>query len=376
MAEKRSGIEFLHNPYFRAVDYWLIMPILLLTAIGIYVLNEVFAYADSGYPQNIYRQAAAAFIGTAIALVICLLETHFIKIIGWILYGISMVCLLIIPFDGYQQVEGADAWLIIPYTGMTFQPSELLKIPLIILSAYFLMDIKEGNRSRLSGFLCIAAIYMPPSALILRQPDAGTLMVIIFAFCCILFVWGIKFRYIFIALSGAIVAAPIIFQYVLQPFQRRRILSTYFPGSDPQADLNLELAKRAISLGGFTGSVADSPVNVPVKESDFIFSAVGEYMGFIGTTAVIILSTFFLLRCLYVASKSVEKEHALIVTGLMGSFAFHFIENMGMVVGLLPVTGIPLPFISGGGTALMVNFISVGIIMNISMYRNLRPVSL
>ena len=108
-----------------------------------------------------------------------------------------------------------------------------------------------------------------------------------------------------------------------------------------------------------------------MKESDFIFSAVSEHMGFIGTTAVILLSFAFLMRCLYVASKASQKSYSYAVICLTGWFAFHFIENMGMNVGLLPITGIPLPFISLGGTALMVNFISIGIILNISMERHL-----
>jgi rod shape determining protein RodA len=96
-------------------------------------------------------------------------------------------------------------------------------------------------------------------------------------------------------------------------------------------------------------------------------------MGFIGTTAIVLLSFFFLMRCLYVAAHASQKAYSFIVVGLTASLAFHFIENMGMCVGLLPITGIPLPFISLGGTALLVNFIAVGIILNISMERNLRP---
>ncbi|MBQ4270816.1 MAG: FtsW/RodA/SpoVE family cell cycle protein, partial [Clostridiales bacterium] len=108
-------------------------------------------------------------------------------------------------------------------------------------------------------------------------------------------------------------------------------------------------------------------IKVPVKESDFVFSAISEHLGFIGTTAVLILAFFFLCRCLFVASRTSRKSYSFIVVGLAASFAFHFIENMGMSVGLLPITGIPLPFISLGGTAMMVNYISFGIILNISM---------
>ena len=117
--------------------------------------------------------------------------------------------------------------------------------------------------------------------------------------------------------------------------------------------------------------VASGLVSVPVKESDFIYTAISEHMGFIGTTAVIILSFLFLMRCLYVASHATQKAYSFTIIGLTAGFAFHFIENMGMCVGLLPITGIPLPFISLGGSAILVNFISLGIILSISMERNL-----
>ena len=160
-----------------------------------------------------------------------------------------------------------------------------------------------------------------------------------------------------------------IWSFYLKPYQKKRILSLIFEGSDPVSEWNLVQSKAAIASGGLTGNHTGILVKVPVKESDFIYSAVSERMGFIGTTAILLLAFFFLVRCLYVASKSSRKAYSYIVVGLTGSYAFHFIENMGMCVGLLPITGIPLPFVSMGGTAMMVNFISLGFILNISMDR-------
>ena len=122
--------------------------------------------------------------------------------------------------------------------------------------------------------------------------------------------------------------------------------------------------------GGLTGNHTGILTPVPVKESDFIFAAISEHMGFIGTTAVIILSFFFICRCLYVAAKIHSKSASYALTGLAAYFAFHYIENMGMAVGLLPITGIPLPFISLGGSAMLINYLAFGIILNISMSRN------
>jgi len=368
----RSGIEQLRNNYFRAVDYWLIVPILTLTMIGLYVLNGVLREGFDDYPQNLYKQAGAAVMGIFIALIICLLETHFLKLIGWAMYSLSIMLLLVVRFDNFSMkaLWGADSWMKLPVLG-TFQPSELAKIGLVLVVAYLFEDISEKRITAKKGILYIAIVYAIPLFLIYKQPDFGTAMVIVFSFACILFIWGLKYRYFFLALSGVIVAIPFVWNFYLAEYQKKRILSPLFPGSDPKAEYNLVQAKNAIASGGLIGNTTGTYVRVPVKESDFIFSAVSEHMGFIGTTAIILLSFFFLTRCLIIASRASQKAYSFIVIGLTAGFAFHFIENMGMCVGLLPITGIPLPFISLGGTALLVNFIAVGIILNISMERNL-----
>jgi len=368
----RSGIEQLRNNYFRAVDYWLIVPILTLSMIGLFVLNNVLKSGYDDYPQNLYKQAGAAVLGIFIALIICMLETHFLKLIGWGIYMFSLLLLMVMPFDGFsmETLWGADAWMRLPVVG-TFQPSELSKIGLILVAAYIFEDMTEKRITIKRGFIYLGLVYAAPLAFILTQPDFGTAMVIVFSFICILFIWGLKYRYFFLALSGVIVAIPFVWNFYLETYQKKRILSLLFEGSDPTAEYNLIQAKNAIASGGLIGNMTDTFVSVPVKESDFIFTAVSEHMGFIGTTAVIVLSFFFLIRCLYVSSKASQKSYSFAVIGLTAGFAFHFIENMGMCVGLLPITGIPLPFISLGGTALLVNFISVGIILNISMERNL-----
>ena len=368
----RSGIEQLRNNYFRAVDYWLIVPILTLTMIGLYVLNGVLRDGFVDYPQNLYKQAGAAVMGIFIALIICLLETHFLKLIGWAMYSLSILLLLVVRFDSFSMKDtwGADAWMKLPVVG-TFQPSELAKIGLVLVVAYLFEDISEKRITAKKGILYIAIVYAIPLFLIYKQPDFGSAMVIVFSFMCILFIWGLKYRYFFLALSGVIVAIPFVWNFYLATYQKKRILSLLFEGSDPTAEYNLIQAKNAIASGGLIGNTTGTYVYVPVKESDFIYTAVSEHMGFIGTTAVILLSFFFLMRCLFIATRASQKAYSYIVVGLTASLAFHYIENMGMCIGLLPITGIPLPFISLGGTALLVNFIAVGIILNISMERNL-----
>ena len=372
MERQKSGIERLNgSSYIKTIDYFLIVPIVLLTVIGLYVLNLVLN--EEGYVGDFSRQVLASVLGIVIALVLCFLDTELLKIVGWIIYGVSLFLLILVPIDNYDMsyLWGADSWLNLPVVG-TFQPSELAKIGLVMVSSFFFEQMKTKEISALRGLVYIGLVYAPPMLLIFLQPDFGTAAVIMFSFVCILFVWGVKYRYFLLGLSAAIVCGvPLIWNFYLETYQKKRILSLVFEGSDPQAEYNLVMSKSAIASGGLSGNNTGIFVSVPVKQSDFVFSAISERLGFIGTTAVILLAFFFLCRCLYVASKSPRFAYAFIVVGLTGSFAFHFIENMGMSVGLLPITGIPLPFVSQGGTAVLVNYISFGIILNISMNRKL-----
>jgi len=370
MPGNKSGIEKLRgNTYLRTVDYYLIVPILMLTIIGLYVLSKVLAVGYDAYPGNLYRQITAAVIGIVITIIICLLDTHFLWIIGWTIYGAALFLLCLVPIDGYDLTWkwGADAWLNLPVIG-NFQPSELMKIGLVMGAADIFERMSDKRITLTRGVLYLALTYGPPMLLILKQPDFGTAMVIVFSFVCILFVWGMKYRYFLLGASGIIVVGiPFVWRFYLEDYQKRRILSLVFEGADPASEFNLVQSKAAIASGGLTGNNTGVLIKVPVKESDFVFSAISEHLGFIGTTAVLVLAFFFLCRCLFVASRTSRKSYSFIVVGLAASFAFHFIENMGMSVGLLPITGIPLPFISLGGTAMMVNYISFGIILNISM---------
>ena len=187
MEKQKSGIERLrNNNYLRTIDYYLIVPILLMTIIGLYVLNKVLSDGYEAYPGNFYRQVAAASLGMFIALLICLLDTQFMRIIGWIIYGISLFLLVLVLVDNYDLTWkwGADSWLNLPVIG-NFQPSELAKIGLVMAVGDVFERIDEKRINPLKGFLYVALIYLPPMLLILKQPDFGTAMVIIFSFVCI-----------------------------------------------------------------------------------------------------------------------------------------------------------------------------------------------
>jgi len=372
----RTGFEQLkRETYFSAMDYWILVPVLIISLIGLFVLNNVLAdgFGDK-YPMNFYKQAGAVLIGLLIALVLCLIEVPTLKLVGWSVYGSSLLLLLLVLVDGYsKELEwGADSWLNLPVIG-SFQPSELTKIGLAMTSAYVFEAMQAKKLNFWKGGLLLLLLYAPPVLLIMKQPDFGTTMVIVFMFVCMLFIWGLRWRYVLLGSSGMILMAVLAWIFYFSPYQKDRIITFLYPGHDPSASYNLLQSKLAIASGGLIGSTRDTPVHVPVKEADFIYTAVSEHMGLIGTSALLLLIFFFLARCLYVASKVQNQRPAAayMLVGLTAALAFHFIENLGMCVGLLPITGIPLPFVSLGGTAMIVNFLALGVILSISMERNL-----
>ena len=374
MDKAGSGVVRLRGKDgLKTIDYYLVVPILLLTIIGLYVLQKVLSKGYAAYPGNYYRQIAATVGGIIAAMIISLLDEHFMKILGRLIYAASLFLLILVPIDGYslKATWGADSWLNLPVIG-NFQPSELAKIGLVMVAADIFERMAKKEYSIIKGFGIMAAVYAPPMLLILLQPDFGTAMVIVFTFICMLFTWGVRYRYFLLAFSTfVVVIVPAVWTFYLEPYQKNRILSLVFQGSDPRSEYNLTQSKYAIMSGGLSGNHTGILTSVPVKESDFIYAAISEHMGFIGTTTVVILAFFFLCRCLYVAAKCTSKTASYTITGLTGYFAFHFIENMGMAVGLLPITGIPLPFISLGGTAMLINYLAFGVILNYSMSRSI-----
>ena len=374
MGKVGSGVVRLRGKDgLKAVDYYLVVPVLTMTIIGLYVLQKVLSKGYAAYPGNYYRQIVATVGGVIAALIISLLDEHLLKVLGRIIYAAALFLLILVPIDGYSLagVWGADSWLKLPVIG-NFQPSELAKIGLVMVAADIFEQMHNKEVTMLKGFGKMAAVYAPPMLLILAQPDFGTAMVIVFTFICMLFAWGVRYRYFLLAFSSfVVIVIPLVWSFYLKPYQKERILSLLFQGSSPQSEYNLQQSQLAIASGGLSGNHTGILTPVPVKESDFIFAAISEHMGFIGTTTVIILAFFFLCRCLYVAAKVKSKSCSYMMTGFTGYFAFHFIENMGMAVGLLPITGIPLPFMSLGGTAMLINFMAFGVMLNISINRNM-----
>ena len=364
--EKTRGISFT-----KKFDYSLFVAVIMLSAIGILVLNSATLNMKSG-SRIMMVQTISLLIGIAVALIISAIDYKDFRTLGLVFYIASIILLVLVLFFGTGDNLGSRSWF--KFGPISFQPSEVAKIAFIIVVSVFLERIKEGNND-LKNVIKLIVYSLIPIGLVIIQKDYGTSMVFIFIFFVMLFICGIPYKYIF-ALMGTFAASlPFVWFFLLNDKRKERILVFLDPERDPlDAGFNVIRSKMAIGSGQLFGKglyqgIQTQNGGVPVRESDFIFSVIGEELGFVGGAIVITLILFLLLRCLYIAKNSRDSFGAFLVTGVVAMFAFHFIENIGMCIGLLPVTGIPLPFISSGGSAMVTNYIAIGIILSVSMRR-------
>jgi rod shape determining protein RodA len=370
--EKTKGINFI-----RQFDYPLFLAVFLLSLTGIAVLKSAIGTPDIS-PVWL-KQVICLLIGIILAFITSTIDYKDFKTLGIILYVVSVFLLILVLFIG-KYVKGGTSWFEVPVIG-SFQPSELAKVGFILVIPVFLERIKEGQqvRKNIIKLLIYTAI---PIVLILLQPDVGTALVFVFSFFMMLFIYGIPYRYFFIALGSIVASAPFMWLFILPDHIKSRILTYVLPNTDLQGDgLQVYRSKMTIGSGQLFGkglfhglqtqsssSLANS-FNVPLKQNDFIFSVIGEELGFVGSMLVIALVFFILFRCLYIARNSRDEYGKFMVIGITAILGFHFIENIGMNIGVLPVTGIPLPFVSQGGSALVTNYISLGVLLSVSMRR-------
>ena len=259
----------------------------------------------------------------------------------------------------------------------SFQSSELLKLAVPIFLANFLFD-KKLPIQRKEIIISLAIIFCC-FFLVFRQPDLGTALIIACSGLFVLFLSGLSWSFMGGSLILLIMSSPFIWNILLQPFQRQRIATFFNPESDPfGASWNIIQSKVAIGSGGLLGKGfgegSQTQLNfLPETETDFIFSVIGEEFGFLGVLLLLSIYLFLLLRCFYLALSARDRFCRLVIGGLSLTFAANLIINLCMVVGLLPVVGMPLPFISKGGSSLMSLFLAFGIIVSMGTHKKFLP---
>ncbi len=396
-----------------------------LITIGLVALGLISIYSatyDSNMSSYFYRQLTAALIGTALMIGITYLPEGWVKLNSWTVYGASLLLLLITVLWG-TEVNGTKGWLRL--FGFSLQPAELAKLGVMMIVANHLSRKGTDVRTWRDSLICIA-YSIPHLILIMKQPDFGSATVIIamligiffwtgfeafilyallalpiivvsslkggiFFILALVLLCGLLFIFrknIILTISAALLfigigfASPVIYEKTIYPnlaeHQKARIETFLNPGTNPRgAGYNVIQSVMAVGSGGFTGKgylqgTQTQLRYIPMQWTDFIFSVPTEEFGFIGGVIVIILIGALIWRFIDSASSAGTKYQSITIIGTATIFLYHTLINIGMAIGIMPVMGIPLPFLSFGGTALIVNLMLVGLMLNTYRLQKIR----
>jgi rod shape determining protein RodA len=352
----------------RKFNWNLLILQLLLFGIGIWNLISASGTQDKAF--GLYKTQLIWFaIGLCITAVILLFHYSFFSRVAYLIYFANIALLVLVLVAGKSSL-GAKRW--VGFGSLRIQPSEFMKISMVLcLAKYFETDRTIGAYG-FKDLVLPGLLVLIPVGLIILQPDLGTALILIFTFCSMLLFLGIRGRTLaVIALCGAL-AAPAIYQFGLKDYQRQRLISFIDPSSDIRgANYNRRQSQVAIGSGQLIGKGyrkgTQSQLNfLPEHHTDFIFAVFSEEHGFVGCLILMVLYLIFLSQGLSVAHSSHDKFAMLVSLGICMVFFWHVFVNMAMVMGILPVVGVPLPYLSYGGSALITAMLGVAILTNIA----------
>jgi rod shape determining protein RodA len=355
---------------FRDFDWVLLVFVLLICVLGVIeIYSTTYGTKFAGaHVKQIYWILA----GLGLMFLVSLLNYQILLENAHWFYVAAVVALLAVALFGKKYL-GARRWIQLP-GGQHFQPSEWVKLVLIVALAKYFSDESERGAS-LSDVVKAGAIAAVPMLLVLKQPDMGTALTYVPIAVMALFLGGIKFRHAAIIFLVAGVLAPAAWHYGMKQYQKDRLTSFLHPDADSQkTGYQLEQSKIAVGSGGIWGKgvlkgTQTQGLFLPEPHTDFIFAAWSEEHGFVGALALLLLYFMVLMRLIHNAQTASDRGGGFVVMGVVAILLFHVLVNAGMVVGFMPVTGIPLPLMSYGGSSLLFMFLALGIIMNIRMRR-------
>ena len=349
-------------------DQYLFISITLLSVMGLF-----FLYSASQEDLNtVTKQSIFVGFGLILMLAVSQPDPDFYKTFSGIFLVLSILLIFATMIFG-KEINGAKRWLDLGF--FTLQTSEIVKISLPIFLASYLYNkpLPISLKHTFITLILIGSIFF----LVYRQPDLGTGLVVFMAGVYILFLAGLSWRFIFTSFGLVLLSLPFLWNNFLQPFQRQRILTFIDPSNDPYgSSWNITQSKIAIGSGGMSGKGyqdgSQAHLNfLPEAETDFIFAVIAEEFGFVGVCILLSIFFFILLRCLYLAFNARDRFCRLTIGGLSLVFASTLFINLGMVVGIIPVVGMPMPFISKGGSSLLSFYIAFGIIISMATHKKL-----
>jgi rod shape determining protein RodA len=364
------------NAAFRHLDPTLIFSAIALSVYGLLMVysatHQSLASLDEDPGFFLKKQLGFLMLGLVALLVTATFDYRLAKVYATVGYGAVLFLLLVVLSPIGDETAGAQRWIDI--FGFQFQPSEIAKLSLVAAVAAYLSEVqghlKQDHVWRAAG---LAAA---PMALIFLQPDVGTTMVFAAIVIGLLVVAGARARHILVLLGAVVLGAIVAFHLgIVKDYQVARLTSFLDPAADPlRAGYNRQQAEIAIGSGGFLGRgyLNGTQTNldfVPEQHTDFVFTVVGEEFGFVGAVGLLGLYVLLLWRGFRIALLSRETFGTLLAVGIVCMLAFQVFVNIGMTMGIMPVTGIPLPLVSYGGTSMITNWMAIGLLLNIHMRR-------
>lgn len=344
---------------------------IILTVMGITLLYD--AGGGNIYPYA-KPQAMKAIVGIAIMWLIALTNVRTIFQQSYTIYTISILMLIATFFIGHTGM-GAKRWL--DFGVFLFQPSELAKIAIILAIARFFHSRPISSIHTIQGLLLLFILIAIPTVLIANQPDLGTSIILVILSVVLMFTAGMS-RSIFFSMAVMVgTAAPILWHFFLRAYQKQRILTFLNPENDPLgAGYHIIQSKIAIGSAGFFGKgflqgTQSHLQFLPEKHTDFIFTLLSEDFGLMGGLVLILTYMLLIFTGMKIAIKSNNTYSSLVIVGIMSLIFSHAVINIAMVTGLMPVVGVPLPFISYGGTSLITLFMGIGIVMSLHIHRDI-----
>lgn len=361
----------------RHLDPSLLLVTMLLSAYGALMVYSatVHKQIEAGLDPNTFLRRQLLFLigGAALLLIMSMFDYRWLRGVAPVVYVGTIAALIIVLTPLGDEVAGARRW--INLGPLQAQPSEIGKIALLLTLAAFISSRKGDLRARDVAFSVLLALI--PCGLIYLEPDLGTTIIFVILSGVLLFVGGTKLRYLLGLMAlGALSVVMVLQLGLLKDYQITRLTAFMDPNPDVQSvGYNLFNSKIAIGSGGIRGKGLEGKNTqtsldfVPEQHTDFIFTAVGEQLGFVGASFLLGLYGFLVWRALRIAHMSRDFYGTLVAVGIATMWAFQIFINVGMTMGIMPITGIPLPFLSYGGSSLLTNYLAVGLLLNIHMRR-------
>ena len=365
----------------RRLDWALLFAVLALCLVGtalVYSATHQAAIEGGTDPQAFAkRHLLNTGVGLLLGAAASLFDYRLLRAYAPVVYLLSIIGLMAVLSPLGVTINGSHSWIVLP-AGFSVQPSEMAKVALVVGMAMLLSEKRDAEDvPRNTDVILVLVLAAVPLALVMMQPDLGTALVISAVVVGVIAISGASLRWVLALVLGAVLTAFVAVQVgFLKDYQLDRFTSFLDPAADPKgAGYNVRQAQIAIGSGGMHGQgllegAQTQGQFVPEQQTDFIFTVAGEELGFVGAVGLVLLLGIVLWRAMRIAVQAEDLYGRLVATGIVCWFTFQAFENIGMTLGIMPVTGVPLPFVSYGGSSMFASLVAVGLLQNVHLRRD------